>query len=121
VPSGRVAQVLPMPLLSWSDMIARYPAGHLVTGVHSPDRSHRLELLKNLIEALGIEGEYAIRTGHERSGERTVQVLFARHGDAEQLGEVIKARRSARYPGWSTQRVFGFDKAMVAKIKGVLW
>jgi hypothetical protein len=101
-------------------MISHYPAGHLVTGVHSPDRSHRPELLKRLIEALGIEGQYAMRTGLDNRGRSLVQVLFATVGDAELLGEAVGAKRSTQYPVFSTQRVFEFDVAMVAKIREAL-
>jgi len=107
-------------VLTWNDMIDLFPAGHLVTGVHPPDKLNRVKLLIRLVDAMEPHGEWAIRTSIDPHGENIVQVLFERKEDAERLGEAVQARQSGTYPRWASQRVFGFDKPVARKIAAVL-
>ena len=107
-------------VLTWNDMIDLFPAGHLVTGIHPPDKLNRVKLLIRLVDAMGPDGEWAIRTSVDSHGENIVQVLFERKEDADRLGDAVKARRTGTYPSCASQRVFGFDKPVARKIAAVL-
>jgi hypothetical protein len=107
-----------MPFLTWSKMMERHPACHLVVGVHSVDKINRALLLRSLIETLGVTGAFAVRRGRA-GGEQIVQVAFAKKEDAERLAEVVGARRTGP-SGWASRRVFGFGKDVVARIERAL-
>jgi hypothetical protein len=107
-------------VLTWNDMIDLFPAGHLVTGVHPPDKLNRVKLLIRLVDAMEPYGEWAIRTSIDPHGENIVQLLFERNEDAERLGDAVRAKRVDVHPGWASQRVFGFDKPVARKIAAVL-
>lgn len=107
-------------MLSWAKAIDRHPAGHLITGVYRYDgQVDRLELLQRLVAAMPATGDWASRTSSDR-GEDIVQVVFEQEADAVRLGDTLGARRSGAYPGWKSQRVFGFPLEMAQKIEKVL-
>lgn len=104
-------------MLSWAKMMDRHPAGHLVTGVFRHDgKINRLKLLQRLVAAMPATGEWATRTSRDR-GEDIVQAVFEQEADARRLGDTLDAQRSGAYPGWKSQRVFGFSAEVAHKIE----
>lgn len=88
-------------------------------GAHAANQTSHVPLIKRLIRAMKRRGLWAIRNSTDR-GERIVQIVFEKIEDAEKLGDALKAKRTGLYSGWASQRVFGFDQAVVARIEEVL-
>jgi len=106
----------PRGMLSWSKVIDRHPAGHLITGVYRQDgKVDRLKLLQRLVAAMPATGDWGSRTSSDR-GEDVVQVVFEKEADAVRLGDTLGAMRSDAYPAWKSQRVFGFPLEVARKI-----
>lgn len=107
-------------MLTWAKAIDRHPAGHLVTGVYRHDgKFDRLKLLNRLVEAMPATGEWGSRTSNDR-GEDIVQAVFEKEADAVRLGDTLGAMRSGAYPGWKSQRLFGFPLDVARKIEKAL-
>lgn len=107
-------------MLSWAKAIDRHPAGHLGTGVYRYDRKiDRLKLLQRLVAAMPATGEWGTRISSDR-GEDIVQFVFEKEADAVRLGSTLGAMRSGAYPGWKSQRVFGFPIEVARKIEKAL-
>ena len=116
-----------MPKLSWSALLQRYPAAHLVAGVLPEDEAAtsnarpQLNLMAALINRLAPKGLYALAI--DRQG-RTPEIhcVFEKDADAQKLAQAVGASAAGRYPGWASQRTFLMDDAtrrgIAAALKG---
>jgi hypothetical protein len=118
-----------MSKVSWSRMLKRQPAGHLVVGLMprsgAPDRAaldqsqQRVVLLARLLGGLGLKGMYAMQMQEGRSG-LDVHCAFEKRADADKLVAAIGSLGPARAPGWESERSFRFDDAACAAIGAAL-
>jgi hypothetical protein len=118
-----------MSKVSWSRMLKRQPAGHLVVGLMprsgAQDRAEldesrrRIALLARLLGALGLKGMYAMQAEEGRSG-LDVRCAFEKRADADKLVSAIGSLGPARSPGWESERSFRFDDAACAAIEAAL-
>src|SRR5260370_17597889 len=85
---------MPMSKVSWSRIMKRHPAGHLVVGVMPRSGAHdraeleeskrRVVLLGRLVGALGPRGMYALQA-QEQSAGLEVRCAFEKRADADNL------------------------------------
>jgi hypothetical protein len=118
-----------MSKVSWSRIMKRHPAGHLIVGVMprsgAQDRAEleeskrRVVLLGKLLGALGPKGMYALQA-QEQSAGLEVRCAFEKRADADKLAAAIAAHGPARSSGWESERSFRFDDAAWAVIEAAL-
>jgi hypothetical protein len=118
-----------MSKVSWSRMLKRQPAGHLVVGLMpssgAQDRAAldaskgRIALLARLLAALGLKGMYAMQA-EERSSGLDVRCAFEKRADADKLVSTVGSLGPARSPGWESERSFRFDDTACAAIEAAL-
>jgi hypothetical protein len=102
-------------------MIGLYPGGHLVVG-YLPMEAKAVRparAIRRLIERQRPHKAWAVSTRQEVHGP-ALYCLFEDKGDADRLAKAVRARGMTRYPGWSSQRGFDLDGAMVASIAASL-
>lgn len=110
--------------------MTEHPACHLViarlpvrgTRGRAADRhaAHREELLDRLLTALNLTGEWAVAAIKNPDGLAHVHLAFERQTDADRFAATVKAKPSARYPGWSGQREFPLNATTEASIGAAL-
>ena len=116
-----------MPKVSWSALMERHPAAHLIVGVLPEDEAAtsnarpQLNLLAALIARLAPKGLYALAI--DRQG-RTPEIhcVFEKDADALKLAKAVGASAAGRYPGRASQQTFLLDDAtrrgIAAALKG---
>ena len=105
--------------VSWERLSRWHPPCHLITGEYEADRINRVKLLKRLIIALRMKGDWAVRVERDR-GRLLVQAAFEDEDDGLRLTEVLGARPVRRYVGWETQQEFEFDAGLAERVRKAL-
>lgn len=103
-----------MPMLTWSKMMARHPAGHLVLAI-ADDGEDAARLLTRLFDGMALAGSWAVRANKDRTVE-FAECVFAEKTAADQVAKLFGATGIGRYPGWKSQREFRLDKRAEAMI-----
>ena len=98
---------------------ADFTNGHLVLGVHKPDRLDRVRLISKYLERAQPMGRYAVRASDER-GEPVVQIVFEIEADATKVASTLGARHAIAHLGWDSQRTFSFGSEVAGKVEKLL-
>lgn len=103
-----------MPKLTWSKMMARHPAAHLVMAI-ADDGQDAARLLTRLFDGMALAGGWAVRAKKEGKVE-FAECVFAEKTAADKVAKLFGATGIGRYPGWQSQREFRLDKRAEAMI-----
>ncbi len=98
---------------------ADFTNGHLVLGVHKPDRLDRVGLISKYLERAKPMGRYAVRASDDR-GEPVVQIVFEIEADATKVAGALGARNAPAHLGWDSQRTFSFGNEVAGKVEKLL-
>lgn len=98
---------------------ADFTNGHLLMGVHKPDKLDRVSLISQYLERKRPIGRYAVRASDDR-GEPVVQIVFEIEADANKVGGVLGARQAVGTLGWDTQRTFSFGHEVAGEVEKLL-
>jgi hypothetical protein len=110
-----------MPRCSWHSMNAQSLDAHLVVAMRPVGQrvgQPSVDFLCDFIEALGIEGPYAVTESEGRAGSR-VQCAFGDEPDAERFADALVARWTPP-DGWASRSVFDLDLSAVRAIEAAL-
>jgi hypothetical protein len=105
-----------VPKVSWSALMERHLAAHLVAGVLPEGAAiisnvrRQLNLMTKLIARLAPKGLYAL-TVDRQNPTPEIHCVFEKDSDALKLAKAVGAHSAGRYPGWASQRTFG-DEAL---------
>lgn len=114
-----------MQTLSWARLFGDKSRCHLVVGRESAtlrgkaaDRrmAHREQLIGRAVSLLRPSGDWSTATLRDPDGAAAVHILFELKSDSDALAEVVRARDTARYPGWASHREFLLTSTSVARI-----
>ena len=116
-----------MSRVSWHLFQDREARAHLIVAVivladgeaGGDELTAAQSVLLRLARKQKLAGDYA-STMVRDAGRPEIYLAFEDEGDAREFAAVVKAKATAGYPGWASQRAFKLDGAKVTALEALL-